>query len=83
MGHRHAPQHWTHVLSAHVWVQGWLAGYYLTGDHRALDEAIQTAEMHVGKARVTVGSLTQTYDGNPKPVSGRAEDWETGRMASR
>jgi hypothetical protein len=47
IGHRHAPQHWTHTLSAHVWVQGWLADYYLAADHRALDQAIQTAEMHL------------------------------------
>jgi hypothetical protein len=47
IGHRHAPQHWSHVLSAHVWVQGWLADYYLAADHRALDQAVQTAEMHL------------------------------------
>jgi hypothetical protein len=47
IGRRHSPQHWLHVLSAHVWVAGWMADYYLTGDHRALDVAIQTAEMHL------------------------------------
>ena len=47
IGRRHAAQHWLHVLSAHVWVQGWLADYYLAADHRGLDVAIQTAEMHL------------------------------------
>ncbi len=47
IGRRHAPQHWQHVLSAHVWVQGWLADYYLAADHRGLDIAIQTADMHL------------------------------------
>ena len=47
IGRRHADQHWLHVLSAHVWVQGWLADYYLAADHRGLDVAIQTAELHL------------------------------------
>jgi len=47
IGSRHANQHWVKTLSAHVWVQGWLADYYLTGDHRGLDVAIETADMHL------------------------------------
>ena len=47
IGRRHAEQHWLHVLSAHVWVQGWLADYYLAADHRGLDVAVQTAELHL------------------------------------
>ncbi len=47
IGRRHTEQHWQHALSAHVWVQGWLADYYLAADHRALDVAVQTAEMHL------------------------------------
>ncbi len=47
IGSRHAKQHWVKTLSAHVWVQGWLADYYLTGDHRGLDVAIETADMHL------------------------------------
>lgn len=46
IGRRHAAQHWMHVLSAHVWVQGWLADYYLAADHRALDVARLTADLH-------------------------------------
>jgi hypothetical protein len=47
IGRRHAQQHWMHVLSAHVWVQGWLADYYLGADHRGLDVARITADMHL------------------------------------
>ncbi|MEO5763591.1 MAG: hypothetical protein ABIR28_14915 [Vicinamibacteria bacterium] len=47
LGRRHGAQHWLKTLSAHVWVAGWLADYYLTGDHRGLDMAIQTADMHL------------------------------------
>lgn len=47
IGSRHANQHWVRTLSAHVWVQGWMADYFLTADHRALDVAKQTADMHV------------------------------------
>lgn len=47
IGRRHSRQHWTHVLSAHVWTAGWMADYYLAADHRALDVAKQTAEMHL------------------------------------
>lgn len=47
VGRRHSSQHWMHILSAHVWVQGWMADYYLAADHRALDVARQTADMHL------------------------------------
>jgi hypothetical protein len=47
IGSRHANQHWVRTLSAHVWVTGWLADYYLAADHRGLDVAIQTADMHL------------------------------------
>lgn len=47
VGRRHAEQHWMHILSAHVWVQGWMASYYLAADQRALDVAKLTADMHL------------------------------------
>lgn len=47
VGSRHANQHWVKTLSAHVWVEGWLADYYLSADHRGLDVAIETADMHL------------------------------------
>ena len=46
IGRRHAKQHWNALLSAHVWVQGWLASYYLTGYHRGLDIARLTADTY-------------------------------------
>ncbi len=47
IGRRHARQHWTSLLSAHVWVQGWLTSYYLTGYHRGLDVAKLSAETYI------------------------------------
>ncbi|MDH3649883.1 MAG: hypothetical protein OEQ53_09375 [Saprospiraceae bacterium] len=44
VGRRHATQHWLALLSAHVWVQGWLSSYYLTGYHRGLDIARLTGD---------------------------------------
>lgn len=46
IGRRHATQHWISLLSAHVWVQGWLASYYLSGNHRGLEVARQTADTY-------------------------------------
>ena len=46
IGRRHATQHWISLLSAHVWVQGWLASYYLTGNHRGLEAAKLTADTY-------------------------------------
>jgi len=47
VGRRHSPQHWQHVLSAHVWVQGWMAAYYLAGEQRGLDVARLSAELYL------------------------------------
>lgn len=49
IGRRHATQHWIALLSAHVWVQGWLASYYLTGNHRGLEVAKLTADTYSGR----------------------------------
>lgn len=46
IGRRHARQHWAAFLSAHVWLEGWLAAYYLTGYHRGLDIAKLTADSY-------------------------------------
>ena len=46
VGRRHARQHYTSLLSAHVWVQGWLAAYYLTGYHRGLEIARLSADTY-------------------------------------
>jgi len=46
VGRRHANQHWSAILSAHVWLEGWIASYYLTGYHRGLDIARLTADSY-------------------------------------
>lgn len=47
IGRRHGRQHWTALLSAHVWLPGWLAAYYLAGYHRGLDVARLTGETYL------------------------------------
>lgn len=47
MGRRHARQQWTSQLSAHVWVMGWIASYYLDGNHRGLEVAEQTGDYYI------------------------------------
>jgi len=47
IGRRHARQHYTGLLSAHVWVPGWIASYYLTGYHRGLDVARMTGDTYI------------------------------------
>lgn len=47
IGRRHANDHWYALLSAHVWIQGWIASYYLTGDHRALEVAKMTGDTYL------------------------------------
>lgn len=49
IGRRHANQHWNAVLSAHVWVTGWIASYYLNGYHRGLEVAKLTAETYLNR----------------------------------
>lgn len=47
IGRRHGVQHWSRALSAHVWVAGWIASYYIAGYHRGLEVAVQTAETYL------------------------------------
>jgi len=47
IGRRHADEHWYALLSAHVWLEGWLACYYLTGDQRALRVAKMTGDTYL------------------------------------
>lgn len=78
IGKRHGDQHWTAVLSAHVWVQGWLADYYLTGYHRGLDVAKQTADTYVRRIwgdhdlmgrrlYLSVWNMTEVWDATKDP----------------
>lgn len=47
MGRRHADQHWTSLLSAHIWNAGWIASYYLDGYHRGLEVAKLTGDYYI------------------------------------
>jgi len=47
IGRRHANEHWIALLSAHVWIQGWIASYYISGDHRALEIAKMTGDTYI------------------------------------
>jgi hypothetical protein len=78
IGKRHGDQHWTAVLSAHVWVQGWLADYYISGDHRGLDVAKQTADTYIKRIwgdhdltgrrlYLSVWNMTEVWDATKDP----------------
>lgn len=91
MGRRHGDQQWTSMLSAHVWVSGWVAAYYLQGYHRGLDIARLTADYYqrriFGKHGLTgrrlylsVWNLAEVYDAT-KDAAIRAElDARVNRM---
>ncbi len=78
IGKRHGDQQWSAVLSAHVWVQGWLADYYLTGYHRGLDMAKQTADTYIKRIwgdhdlmgrrlYLSVWNMTEVWDATKDP----------------
>ncbi|MEX0648525.1 MAG: hypothetical protein WD139_12125 [Balneolaceae bacterium] len=79
MGRRHANQQHISMLSAHVWLQGWLASYYLDGYHRGLDVARLTGDYYVRRIfqehglrgrrlYLSVWSLSELYDATKDPV---------------
>ncbi|MEP1982588.1 MAG: hypothetical protein ABJJ07_02920, partial [Maribacter dokdonensis] len=49
IGRRHANEHWYALLSAHVWIQGWVAAYYISADHRALEVAKMTGDTYLNR----------------------------------
>lgn len=79
IGRRHSMQQWTSILSAHVWVQGWLASYYLDGYHRGLAVARLTGDYYVRRIfrehgltgrrlYLSVWNLSELYDATKDPV---------------
>lgn len=79
IGRRHSMQQWTSILSAHVWVQGWLASYHLDGYHRGLDVARLTGDYYVRRVfgehgltgrrlYLSVWSLSELYDATKDQV---------------
>ncbi|MGN6530576.1 MAG: exo-rhamnogalacturonan lyase family protein [Ginsengibacter sp.] len=79
MGRRHANQHFTSLLSAHVWVPGWLASYYIAGNHRGLDLAEQTGDYYIRRVfgdhglrgrrlYLSIWNLAEIYDASKKTI---------------
>lgn len=77
MGRRHANQHYTSLLSAHVWITGWIASYYLAGNHRGLDIAELTGDYYIRRVfgdhglrgrrlYLSVWNLAELYDATKK-----------------
>jgi len=73
MGRRHASQHYTSLLSAHVWVPGWITSYYLDGNHRGLEVAKETGNYYIRRVfgdhglrgrrlYLSVWNLAEIYD---------------------
>lgn len=78
MGRRHGDQQWTSMLSAHVWVPGWIASYYLSGYHRGLEVAKKTGDYYRRRIFGTHGltgrrlylsvwNLVELYDATKDP----------------
>ena len=81
MGRRHAGQQWISMLSAHVWVPGWIASYYLDGYHRGLDVAKMTGDYYVRRIfgghgltgrrlYLSLWNLAEIYDATKDEVYG-------------
>jgi len=78
IGRRHANQHWTALLSAHVWLKGWVASYYISGYHRGLDIAKLTSDSYLRRIwgehdlrgrrlYLSVWNLIETWDATKDP----------------
>jgi hypothetical protein len=91
MGRRHGDQHWTALLSAHVWTAGWIAAYYLDGYHRGLAVARKTGDYYrrriFGKHGLTgrrlylsVWNLVELYDATKDPRIREELDERVDRM---
>jgi hypothetical protein len=85
MGRRHANQQWISMLSAHVWVTGWVASYYLDGYHRGLDVARLTGDYYVRRIfgghgisgrrlYLSLWNLAELYDATKDEVYGKELD---------
>ncbi|WP_390302070.1 exo-rhamnogalacturonan lyase family protein [Gracilimonas halophila] len=81
MGRRHADQHYSSLLSAHVWVPGWVTSYYLDANHRGLEVAMQTGDYYVKRVfgghglrgrrlYLSVWNLAEIYDATKMDVYG-------------
>lgn len=91
MGRRHAPQHWISLLSAHVWVPGWIVSYFLTGDQRALEVAELTGDYYTKRIwgehgltgrrlYLSVWNLAWLYNATKEEKYGKELDFRVNRM---
>jgi hypothetical protein len=78
-------------MSAHVWTPGWVAAYYLAGEHRGLDVARLTADYYerriFGEHGLTgrrlylsVWNLVEIYDATKDPAIRKELDDRVDRM---
>ena len=91
MGRRHGSQQWSSMLSAHVWIPGWIASYYLDGYHRGLAVAKKTGDYYqrriFGEHGLTgrrlylsVWNLVELYDATKDPQIREELDDRVNRM---
>jgi hypothetical protein len=93
MGRRHADQHWTSQLTAHVWNAGWVASYYLDGYHRGLEVAELTGDYYIKRVfgdhglrgrrlYLSVWNLAEIWDATKKEKYKKELDDRVGLMLS-
>ncbi len=91
IGRRHASQHWIALLSAHVWIQGWITSYYLNGYHRGLEVARQTGDAYIRRIwgehgltgrrlYLSVWNLTELWDATKEDRYGLELKYRVDRM---
>lgn len=79
MGSRHSNQQAISKLSAHVWIPGWIASYYLNGYHRGLAVARLTGDYYLRRVfgehgltgrrlYLSVWNLVELYDATKDEV---------------
>ena len=79
MGRRHAGQQHISMLSAHVWLTGWVASYYLDGYHRGLEVAKLTGDYYTRRIfeehgltgrrlYLSIWNLSELYDATKDQV---------------
>ncbi len=78
IGTRHAEEQFIAALSAHVWIKGWLASYYLDGYHRGLDVARLTGDAYINRIfgehgltgrrlYLSIENMAELYDASKEP----------------
>ncbi len=78
IGTRHAEEQFLAALSAHVWIKGWIAAYYIDGYHRGLDVARLTGDYYIRRIfgehgltgrrlYLSIENLAELYDASKEP----------------